>query len=198
LTIAVQDSNVSPSFVPKRLELSSGEIIASGELYKEGHQSKTWYRRNFILSGIYLAYYDKGGLLKGKFDVTNCTVRTVTAEECRKPEAVYAFALEGPRKRLLVTASSNRNRSAWLHVLTKHINDLKSIVRRFIFAAETVFGEGDVEKKAGLVTSRTNKVFISVTNFPRVLVIDPVALVIKEQFSWTVDKPAVFTRVRSV
>jgi hypothetical protein len=197
ISIILQEEATSPNFVPKKMELSNVDVIASGELYKQGHQSKTWYRRNFVLSGIYLAYYDNKGLLKGKFDVTNCTLRQVSAEECKRPEALYAFMLEGPRKRLLVTASSNKNRNAWLTILGKHIAALKDSVRRFTFAAETVYGKGKVDKKVGLVNSRSTKVLVAVTNYPRLLVIDPVALVVKEQFSWSPDKPATFTKVRS-
>jgi hypothetical protein len=41
------------------------EIVATGELYKQGHSRKTWTLRKFILSGVHFVYFDTAGNKKG-------------------------------------------------------------------------------------------------------------------------------------
>ena len=91
---------------PLKMEFQMSEVVASGELYKQGHQRKSWNLRKFMLSGVYLMYFDHKGIKKGQFDISNCTIKTVTAEECHMPDAKHAFALSGPNKYLLLCASN--------------------------------------------------------------------------------------------
>jgi hypothetical protein len=62
------------------------EVVATGELFKRGHNQKDWNLRKMILSGVFLANYDKKGNKRGQFDVCNCLIKTMTPEECRMPE----------------------------------------------------------------------------------------------------------------
>ncbi len=45
-----------------------GEVVATGELYKQGHARKSWNLRKFMLSGIYMVYFDHKGNKKGQFE----------------------------------------------------------------------------------------------------------------------------------
>ena len=169
------------------------DIVATGQLYKEGSQVKTWHRRKFVLSNVYLGYFEeKTGALKGKFDISDCTVRKVPPEECKKKEAKYSFILEGPRRYLLLCASCERNRELWIDVLTNQINEFKDPMRRFVYRNEIIVAQGNVQKKAILLYY---KALICITNFPRLLVIDPVANTVKEQIAWTPANPALFDQV---
>ena len=169
------------------------DIVATGQLYKEGSKVKSWHKRNFVLSNIYFAYFDdKTGSLKGKFDITGCTVRKASLEETKKKEAMYSFVLEGPRRNLLLCASCERNRELWIKVLTSQIKEFNEPLRRFVYRNEIIVAEGTLQKKAMLLYY---KAMICITNFPRLLVIDPSTMTVKEQIAWTPANPALFDQV---
>ena len=176
-----------------RLLTAVSEPVASGDLYME--RRGRWQRQTFVLNGIYWSYYNADKQLVGKFDITKCRLRVVSWEECKRREAQFAFVLEGNKRRLLVTAASENNRRRWMRLLTDHIAEFEPVERRFVYANEIILGRGLVQKRVGLVSMHTTKTIILVTNFPRLVVIDPVALVVKEQASWSAEKPAAFEMV---
>ena len=168
------------------------EIVATGQLYKQGTTHKNWQLRKFILSGIYLIYFDKSGEKKGQWDITGCTVKKVSPEECNMPSAAYAFALTAPKRYHLMCASSEKNRHAWMTVIDEQIDAYKEDIRRFLRSGENILGNAIVKKKTMFGSSNVR---LLLTNFPRIQIIDPSTLVLKEQLSWVKDEPPSFTRV---
>ena len=133
------------------MEEPKHDIIATGELYKQGHVNKSWNLRRFLLSGIYLQYFDpKSGNKKGEFDITECTLRKLTSEELGEPEARFAFILDGPGKKFIATASTEKNRSLWIKILEAQIRDFKDPIKRFTYGNEVVHGDGMVREKGVL------------------------------------------------
>jgi hypothetical protein len=172
------------------------EIVATGQLYKQGSLVGSWHMRNFVLSNIHLAYFDpKTSSLKGKFDIRGCTIRNVTPEECKKAEAKFAFIIEGPKKSLLVSASSEKNRALWTQILTAHIDEYKDELRKCVYYKEIIIAKGLVQRKVGLVGLLKSSINNAKTNFPRLLIIDPSTITLKEQLTWTRDRPAMFDQI---
>ncbi len=171
------------------------EIVATGELYKQGSGRKNWCLRKFILSGIYMIYFNRKGEKKGQWDITECVVKKLTPEECNMAAAKFAFALIGPKKYYLACASSEKNRHAWMTVLDEQIEEFKEDIRRFLRNGEVVHGNAIVKKKNMLGIGSTVRLLL--TNFPRILVIEPASLVLKEQMSWGRDSPPNFFKVSS-
>ena len=101
--------------------------------------------------------------------------------------------IEGPSKHLLLCASSERNREIWIKVLSDQIQEFKDPMRRLVFRNEIIVAKGNVMKKALLLYY---KALICITNFPRLLVVNPATMTVKEQITWTVAHPALFDQVR--
>ena len=172
----------------------ANEIVASGELYKQGSQRKSWNLRRFILSGISLIYFDPKGVKKGEFDITGCTVRKISAEEIGTPQAVFAFVIDGPSRKFIATASNEKNRAAWIQILQAQIEEFREPIRRFLYAKEIVHGNGLVKEK-GVMGGYGGNYRMVVTNYPRALLIDDSKLVLKSQMSWRRDQAPSFEKV---
>lgn len=180
-------------FQPKDVE--TDEIIATGELYKLGGSKggrRTWSLRKFILTNIYLIYYTKGGEKKGQWSLDSCKVKRVTPEEVNMPAAKHAFAVYGPGKYYVCCASSEKNCTAWMTVITDQINEFQDEVRRFVKTGESVITCQHVKRKN--LFGMSSKVRLVITNFPRMMVITT-DLHIKEQIIWNRDMPPNFTMV---
>lgn len=177
--------------------MSTFDVIASGELYKQGHNVKSWNRRRFDLSGAFWTYYDQSGTKKGQFDISGCSIRTMTAEECEMPPAKHAFALYclSDGRFLLVSASSDKNRTIWMNLLRAQIAEVRDVNKRFLFSGEKIVCLGTAKRKVGLIGVRTNTVRLILTNFPRLLVIDSTGLDLQSQISWSREGPSVFQKV---
>ena len=80
-------------------------------------------------------------------------------------------------------------------ILIKQIEEFSNELRRFVYAFEEIVASGEVKKRIGMIGIRTGSVKLLVTNFPRLLIVDPVSLVLKEQVSWGANVPMVFAKV---
>lgn len=172
------------------------EIVAEGELFKQGSVAKNWNLRKFELCGVLLTYYDdETGEKKGDFDISKCTLKRMTPEEVSTPQAQFAFALEKPDgKKFVATANNESCRVAWLKVLENQISEFSAPERRFVYSNEIVHAKGVlIEKKMRALVSKT--VFLVVTNSPRLLIIDLDAMTLKSQMTWNAKQPPKFEKV---
>lgn len=172
------------------------EIVATGELFKLGSQRKNWMLRKFVLSGIYMHYFDTNGQKRGQWDITECVVKKISPEECSMNAAKFAFALIGPKKYYLACASSEKNRHAWMTVLDEQIEEFKEDMRRFLRSGEIVLGNAIVRKKNMLGIGSNIRMLL--TNYPRIMLIEPASLVLKDQMSWTRENPPILAKVFSI
>lgn len=171
-----------------------GEIIATGELFKQSTSgSKTWALRKFVLAGTYLIYFNKRGERKGQWDIVDCQVRRMAPEEVGTAAAKYAFAIVGQKKTHILCASSEKNRVAWVNLISEQIIEFKDILRRFLKTGEIIVGNGIV-KKRNMFGIATNLRML-ITNYPRVLMIDENTEVLTDQLSWDRTNPPSFIKV---
>jgi hypothetical protein len=173
---------------------TDSEIVATGELYKQqSNGSKVWTSRTFVLSGIHLAYFDKDGVRKGQLNLSDCEVNMLTPEECGSKNARYAFSITGPKKSLVLCASSERNRIAWMILLAEQIDEYQDVIRRYLKTGEELIANVVVKKKNTFGLSAN--VRLVVANFPRILFIDPKTCKLLHQFIWTRSSPPVLTKI---
>jgi hypothetical protein len=128
----------------------SEQVVAVGDLFKQAKkQVRNWSLRKFMLSGIYLTYFDEVGDLKGRIDISGCIVRRMTPAECKNPACKFAFGLFTTRsvRRCLLCATTEEDRGQWISTLESQITDMQDIVRRFIVSGEKVLGSSLVAKK---------------------------------------------------
>jgi hypothetical protein len=167
------------------------EVIATGELAKQGHKVKSWLIRRFILSGTNLDYFDENGYKRGAFDITNCAVSKKSPEECEESTATHAFALTGPGKQLMLNASNDNNRDAWMRILSKHIRTIqKDELKPFLYRREKIAGHGIVRKKNIMNIPSSFKMVV--TNYPRCLLIEPTLNILREEICWNASEPPKF------
>lgn len=162
------------------------EIVATGDLFKQAKkQVNNWTLRKFLLSGIHLTYFDDNGSVKGRIDISGCIVRRVSPEECHNPACKFAFGLFTNRKvrRCLVCATNEEDRNAWIQILEAQISEFQDVVRRFVYSSEEVAGSSVVIKKNLIGIESSYRLVI--TNYPRMLLIDPVTCKLKDQILFT-------------
>lgn len=170
------------------------EIVAAGELFKQSTSgSKTWALRKFVLAGVYLIYFNRKGERKGQWSIMGCQVKRMTPEEVGTPAAKNAFALVGPKTTHVLCASSDKNRVAWINLISEQIIEFKDILRRFLNTGESIVGNSQVRKKGLFGFSSNMRVLL--TNLPRLIVIDQTAEVLNDQMSWDKQCPPTFTRL---
>ena len=170
------------------------EVAAIGDLYKKNLSGrKTWNLREFALTGVQLIYY-KNQVKRGEWDISGCKVRKITAEEAQQPAAKYAFAIEGNKKQFMLSANNEKNRELWISVLEKQIHEFRNPVRRFIRTGEIVHANGFVKK--GNIFGKV-PILLVVTNYPRIIEIDPATIELRDQYSWTPKTPPTMTKVCS-
>lgn len=165
--------------------------VAVGNLLKQGHIRKTWYTRKFVLSGCFLQYYDEKQRKKGEFELASeCTTEIITPEECGNPKALHAFCLISPKKTLVLNASSEAIRNSWMAVIEQQIMMSQPGVYRHLLPSEKVFKESQVQyfKMFGLSHA---VVSLTLTDWPRILVVDPMTSEKKAEISWNTDLPKV-------
>lgn len=168
------------------------EVAAIGDLYKKNVAGrKTWNLREFALTGVLMIYYKKG-VKRGEWDISGCKVRKVSPEEAQQPAAKFAFAIEGNKKQYMLSANNEKNRELWITVLEKQIHEFRNPVRRFIRTGEIVHANGFVKKKN--VFGKT-PILLVITNFPRIIEIDPATIELKDQYSWVPAAPPTMTKL---
>jgi hypothetical protein len=145
------------------------------------------------LTNVYLVYYNKKGEKRGQWDISDCIVRPLTPEEAGSKAAQNAFCVAGPRRLYLLNANSPINRAAWMKIIEEQIEEFKDPDRRFIRTGEVLYGRGNLKKKNMLGMGATVRLLL--TNYPRIMVIDPIAKIRKEQISWNRDHPPSFFKV---
>ena len=170
-------------------------VVATGELYKQGHLAKNWKLRRFELSGAYMIYFDEKQVKKGEIDISGCSVLQRTPEECRNQNAQFAFEIVGPSKNLLLSASTARNRDKWIKVLQKQIEAVSNDLGRVLHVGEIVHADGTVTQSRllGLISSKCRLVL---TNLPRLLILscdDSASL--KDELVWPVKYQPTVTKV---
>jgi hypothetical protein len=149
------------------------EIIATGELFKQGRGRKSWNLRKFVLSGPFLNYFDNDNVKKGCLDITGCTLELRTPEECAMPPAKHAFAIIGPSKYLLVSASNEENRNLWMELLRQQINEYRDETRKYTLRNESVLASGML-RRIGMISWITTPVQLVITNYPRYIILEGV------------------------
>jgi hypothetical protein len=168
------------------------EVVCIGDLHKKNVSGrKAWNLRRFALLGVNMVYY-KQGIKRGEWDITGCTIRKMSPEECNQPAAKFAFGVEGPKKSYLFSANSEKNREKWIEILSKQIDEYKDASRRFVRRGEVILGSGLLKRRNlfGKV-----QVKLIVTNFPRIIVIDPSTLTVKDQATW-IREHSSFSKVK--
>jgi hypothetical protein len=129
---------------------------------------------------------------RGEWDISGCKVRKITPEEAQQPAAKFAFAIEGNKKQYMLSANNEKNRELWINVLEKQIHEFRNPVRRFIRTGEIVHANGFVKKKN--MFGKT-PVLLVVTNYPRIIEIDPATIELIDQFSWVPSAPPTMSKV---
>ena len=114
------------------------EVVCIGDLHKKNLTGfKTWNLRRFALIGNNMVYY-KNGMKRGEWDITGCTVRAMTSEECNQSAAKYAFCVENNKKQYLFSANSDKSRDVWIQLIHKQIDEYKNPIRKFLKRGEIV------------------------------------------------------------
>jgi len=173
------------------------EVVATGDLFKQARRQLTnWTLRKFLLSGITLTYFDNRGFVKGKIDISECIVRKMSPEECRNQACKFAFGLITIRgvRRCLLCASTEEDREKWISVVESQIREFKDLSRRFMCTNEQVIGTGTVIKKSFL--GRESSFNLTITNYPRLLLIESTTSVLKEQVQFSTQSPPTIEAVR--
>ena len=110
---------------------------------------------------------------------------------------LQAFIIEGLNKQYVLNANNEKNRSDWIAQLVFQSQEYRNPVRRFIRTGEVIHGIGLFSTKItknnllsvfkNRSATYTNKQFVRVviTNFPRIILIDPVNNTLKAQYTWT-------------
>ena len=110
---------------------------------------------------------------------------------------LQAFIIEGLNKQYVLNANNEKNRSDWIAQLVFQSQEYRNPVRRFIRTGEVIHGIGLFSTKIAknnllsVFENRSatyvNKQFarVVVTNFPRIILIDPVNNTLKAQYTWT-------------
>jgi hypothetical protein len=171
------------------------EVIATGELFKQSTSgSKTWALRKFVLSGIYLTYYNKDGEQKGQWEIVDCVLKSMTPEEVGTQAAKNAFALIGPKRTHILCASTDKNRIAWTNLIREQIEEYRDLLRRFLKTGEIIVGNSLIKKKN--IFGMSTNLRMLLTNYPRILLIDEVGGAVNDQMSWQRDTPPTIAMVR--
>lgn len=120
---------------------------------------------------------------------SECVVRKMSPEECRNQACKFAFGLITVRgvRRCLLCASSEEDREKWISVIELQIREFQDLSRRFMCTNEQVIGTGTVVKKSFL--GRESSFRLTITNYPRLLLIESSSSVLKEQVQFSIQTP---------
>ena len=176
------------------LEHDHDEITATGDLWKQSQTGgKLWSLRRFVLTNIYLVYYNKKGEKRGQWDISDCILRSMSPEEAGSKSAQHAFAIIGQNKLFLLNANTDQNRTAWIRIIEEQIEEFRDPDRRHLRSGEQIYGKGHLKKKNMFGMGSTVRLII--TNYPRIMIIDPIPNVKRHQISWTRDEPPTLIKV---
>ena len=179
------------------LEHDQDEISATGDLWKQSTTGgKLWSLRKFVLTNVYMVYYNKKGEKRGQWDISNCIVRQLTPEDAGSKAAQNAFCVAGQGRTFLFNANSHTNRVAWIRVIEEQIEEFRDPDRRHLKTGEILYGKGNL-KRRGVLGLGTN-IRMLLSNIPRIMIIDPVTNLKKQQITWSRDSPPILVRVSHI
>lgn len=174
------------------MEELRNEVVATGDLYMQMNV-KSWLLKKFIMSGITLSYLDGLGNKRGKFDCTNCTVKILSPEDVKFPNAKFPFGLVGHKGLTwLLCAVSGQDRDVWIDIINIQIDEFKDDNRRFLNSHEIIRGWGCV-KRGGIFGMSTYRMLL--TNYPRIIFIDMNSWTVKQEIRWTLENVPSYRKV---
>ena len=169
-------------------------VVATGQLFKQGHLVKYWKLRQFNLLAFELTYHDETGAKKGSFDTRNCSVHEIDLKDANAPfQGQYAFALESPGKSLLLCASNEESRREWIQNIKEEGQRLQK-PQDFIHPDEITHCD-TVVVESSLMGLSNKRVRIILTNYPRLVFVDPGTELVIGQLSWDSENPPAITKV---
>lgn len=178
-------------------ENDQDEISATGDLWKLSVTGgKLWSLRKFVLTNIYLVYYNKKGEKRGQWDISNCIVRPMTPEEAGSKSAMNAFCVTGPRRMYILNANNQYNRGLWMRVIEEQIDEFADPDRRHLRTGEIVYGRAVLKKRGFLGLGSTVRMLL--TNYPRIIIIEPTSNAQQQQITWQRDNPPVFGNISEI
>lgn len=179
------------------LEHDHDEITATGDLWKQSQTGgKLWSLRRFILTNIYLVYYNKKGEKRGQWDISDCILQQMSSEEAGSKSAQHAFAVIGQNKLFLLNANTDQNRAAWIKIIEEQIEEFRDPDRRHMRTGEQIYGKGVIKKRN--MFGMGSNVRLIITNYPRIIVIDPAPNVKRHQISWAREDPPALIRINDI
>lgn len=170
---------------------SPEEILASGPIYFNDGKTllgrKTWDVRKIEFTGIYLLNYHKSGVLKGKWNILDHEVKSITAEEIGTADAKFAFAIYSrtkTRKVYLFCAIDENDKQAWMKLLTEQISFRKDILSRYLFSYESIISISIVTRSKGFLMPSKSTLYMIMTDASRILLIDTISEALVDQMVW--------------
>ena len=183
------------------------DIIAVGDLFKaDSIDIRQWSLRKVVLAGVYLLHFDQNGRLKGRVDISGCTVRRMTENECGNSLCKFVFCLGNyliflllfillfsnlfsvsntvtsrSIKRCILCATTELDFVRWINVIEDQIYRNQDVVYRFIRIKEEIICNGLVNRLSLVSSGSSTSVRLVLTNYPRILIIDDVTSVLLDQ-----------------
>lgn len=99
------------------IDLDPFEIVATGNLYKRHNVRSAWLQRKGTLCGQYLYQYSKSDVYRGKFLITDCTVKIVDPDAGVVPPGFFGFVLVGAERSVTFCVSTKKELISWITVL---------------------------------------------------------------------------------
>lgn len=99
------------------IDLDPFEIVATGKLYKRHHERSAWLQRKGTLCGEFLYQFSKGDVYRGKFLITDCSVKIIDPDAGIVPPGFFGFVLSGPDRSVTFCVSSKKELISWITVL---------------------------------------------------------------------------------
>ena len=184
------------------------DIIAAGDLFKaDSIDIRQWSLRKVVLAGVYLLHFDQQGRLKGRVDISGCTVRRMTENECGNSLCKFVFCLGNDLyytyclyycfliyicivshtvtsrsiKRCILCATTELDFVRWINVIEDQIYRNQDVVYRFIRIKEEIICNGLVNRLSLVSSGSSTSVRLVLTSYPRILIIDDVTSVLLDQ-----------------
>lgn len=159
------------------------DIVATGNLYKRNRQKNSWTQRKIVICGQYLYQFDNNDLYKGKFDLTECSIRIVDSKQYSIPKGHYGFVVENVNsglqsRSILFCTSTVGTLFAWLNALCEQVADFMDEWRRFLKRGEVVVANAYCQLRAvwddaeNTPVNGEERVRVLVTNMPRILILE--------------------------
>ncbi|KAF0731673.1 hypothetical protein Ae201684P_005941 [Aphanomyces euteiches] len=110
-------------------------VLTSGILYRRRRGNIAWIERwtlgHFVLSAQSLKYYSQNGeKLLGEIDLTGCTDKCIEvmpkdSVPNGRQATIWRFALQTPKRRIILSAATEYEMNTWLRHLKAAINAMK-------------------------------------------------------------------------